>query len=339
MDIVDRIKFDAPSDDLLVWKYPSEQIRLGSQLIVNQSQESIIFKGGQALDIFGPGRHTLKTGNIPLLRKLVNMPFDDKTPFTAEIWFINKTVKRDMTWGTQSPIPVIDSTYEYPISVRAFGKWGFRIDDSRSFMTQIVGTLVSADAAKVDKYFIGEITQRFSDVLTKYFTVKKISIFEINAFLNELSSFTEEDIKQEFGRFGIEVINFNVERISIPQEEKEKIQEVLGKKMEIEQISKAKVGQAYITMRTFDTLEKVAENEGGATGGLLAGGLGLGMGLGAGIPVGKQVGSVLNMETEQNANKVDDEVEKMKKLKRMLEEGLITKEEYNKKRKQILEDI
>ena len=86
MALVDRIKFDSPSDSLLVWRFPSEKLHLGAQLIVNQSQEA---------DVFGPGTHTLSTGNIPLLTKLMKLPFGGQTPFTAEVWYVNKTVKRD----------------------------------------------------------------------------------------------------------------------------------------------------------------------------------------------------------------------------------------------------
>ncbi|WP_322176284.1 SPFH domain-containing protein [Acutalibacter caecimuris] len=92
----------------LIHKYPSEQFVLGSQLIVNQGQEALFFKGGEALDLFGPGTHTLSTGNLPLLYKLVNLPFGGKTPFSAEIYYINTTDNIDMKWGTSTPIPLED---------------------------------------------------------------------------------------------------------------------------------------------------------------------------------------------------------------------------------------
>ena len=339
MAIIDRIKFDAPSNDILIWKFPSEEIRIGSQLIVNQSQEAIFVKGGQALDIFGPGTHTLTTGNIPLIRKLINLPFGGDTPFTAEVWYVNKTVKRDLAWGTRTPIPLIDPVYNYPISVRAFGQWGIRIEDSRSFITQIVGTLKVVDSSTVEDYFIGEIIQRLSDALAKYFVDQKISIFQANSKLNDLSQFTANDIRKEFSRFGIETVNFNIERISIPEDEKKKFQEVLGKRMEIEQISQAKVGEAYTVMRTFDTLEKAAENEGGAAGALLSGGLGIGMGLGAGVQVGQKVGQAMNPQGNQTTPASDDPMTKLQKLKQMLDAGLITKEDFEAKKKNILDSI
>lgn len=344
MALIDRIKYDSPSDDSVVWKYPSEEIRLGSQLIVNESQEAIFFKGGKVLDIFGSGTHTLSSGNLPLLDKLINLPFGSKTPFSAEIWYINKTVKRDLKWGTQGPIQVIDPLYNYPVSVRAFGSWGMRIADARSFVVQIVGTQVSSmsqgyiGSERIEEYFTGEILQRLSDALAKFFVESNISIFQASSKINDLSAFIASDIGPEFQRFGIDIVNFNVERISIPEEEQKKFQEILGKRMEIEQISQAQVGQAYATMRSFDTLEKAAENEGGGAGQLLGAGLGLGIGLGAGAPIGQQIGGAMNIDPQgQGQVPGDDPMAKLQKLKQLFDGGLISQDEYDQKKKQILD--
>jgi membrane protease subunit (stomatin/prohibitin family) len=343
--LIDRIKYDAPSDDVIVWKYPHEDIKLGAQLIVNESQEAILFKGGKALDTFGPGTHTLSSGNIPLLNKIINLPFGGDTPFTAEVWYINKTVKRNLKWGTKGSIQLIDPLYNYPVSVRAFGIWGMRINDSRSFITQIIGSQSFSNSKnyigteRVEDYFIGEIVQRLQDALSKYFIHKNISAFQANAYINELSSFISNDISREFDRFGIEIVNFNIERISIPEDEMKKFQEILGKRMEIDQISQAKVGQAYTAMRTFDTLEKAAENDSTA-GGIFGAGLGLGLGVGAGVPIGQQLGEQMNINSQtQTGDDTDEIMKKMNKLKQLFNNNLITEDEYNQKRKQLLEMI
>ncbi|OGL42978.1 MAG: hypothetical protein A2161_04640 [Candidatus Schekmanbacteria bacterium RBG_13_48_7] len=339
MALLDRIKHDADSDEFLVWKFPSEEIRLGSQLIVNQSQEAIFVKGGQALDLFGPGTYSLSTGNLPILGKIVNLPFGRKTPFSAEVWFVNKTVKRDLKWGTKTPIPLIDTQFNYPVNVRSFGRWGMRVTDARTFIVQIVGSQYNATMiSKIEEYFIGEIVQRLSNALSRYFVEKNVSIFQVNARLNELSGFVESEIRAEFERFGIEIVNFNIERISIPDEDMNKFKEILGKRMEIDQISQAKVGQAYTTMRTFDTLDKAADNEGGGTGQMLGTGLGLGVGLGAGVPIGQQIGGAMNVQPIQKAPS-DDPVVKLQKLKQMLDADLITNEDFETKKKQILDSI
>jgi membrane protease subunit (stomatin/prohibitin family) len=337
MAIIDRVKYDARTDTVLVWKFPGEELRLGTQLVVNQSQEVVFVKGGQVADVFGPGTHTLSTGNLPILRKLINLPFGGKTPFTAEVWYVNKIIKRGLKWGTKGPIQIIDPLYNFPVSVRSFGQWGLRIEDSRSFVAQIVGTLQTTETDRIEEYFSGEIVQRLSDTLAKYFVETKVSVFEVSARINELSAFACKTISPEFSRFGIEIVNFNVERISIPPEEQAKFQEILGKRMEIEQISQAKVGQAYTTMRTFDTLEKAASNEGGGAGSLLGAGLGLGAGLAAGVPIGQQVGQAMNVQPQQPPP--DDPMAKLQKLKQMLDGGLISQEDFDKKKADILSKL
>ena len=304
MAIIDRIRFDAPSEEMLVWRYPGDQLRLGSQLVVNQSQEAVFVKRGEALDVFGPGTHTLSTGNLPLLHRLVNLSFGGDTSFTAEVWFVNKTVKRDLKWGTKAPIPIIDSVYNYTVNVRAYGRWGLRITDSRSFVTQMVGTLKMADTARIEEYFIIEIDQKFSDAMAEFFESEKSSVFQANAQLNELSTFTGNAVTREFQRYGIEIVNFNIERISIPEEEMEKFQELLGKRMESDQIG------------------------------------------GAGVPADQQVGQSpprppQDLPQERPKPETSDEtdalVAKLKALKKMLEDELITNEEYEAKKKEILE--
>lgn len=128
MAIIDRIKYDGNSNgsQWLIHKCPSEQFVLGSQLIVNQGQEALFFKGGEALDLFGPGTHTLSTGNLPILDKLVNLPFGGKTPFSAEVYYINKTANLDMKWGTSTPIPLEDPKYGLILNVGARGQYGIQ---------------------------------------------------------------------------------------------------------------------------------------------------------------------------------------------------------------------
>lgn len=339
MALIDRIKYDALSDEWLVWKYPKDDVRIGAQLIVNQSQEALFYKGGRALDLFGPGTHTLTTGNLPLLSSIINLPFGGETPFTAEVWFVNRHAKRDLRWGTPSPIPLIDPLYNLPVNVRAFGHWGVRVDNARTLVTQLVGTLSNLTSDRIDAYFMGEILQQLSDSLSKYFVERGVSIFHANARLNELSQVTADSVRAELGRFGLEVVNFNVERISMPDDDMRRFQEVLGKKMEIEQLSKTTPTAGYTTARTFDVLEKAAGAE-GAVGGMIASGLGIGLGLGAGVPVGQQLGQSIAASPSKNDPSSDTtSVERLRKLKTLLDAALISEDEYQSKRKQILDSL
>lgn len=332
MALIQVIKYEAEDDNIFVWKYPSDQIRLGAQLIVNEGQKAIFVKGGQALDIFEPGTFTLTTGNIPLIDKLINLPFGGDTPFAAEIWYINTTVKRDLTWGTPSPIPLMDSNLGFPVSARSFGKWGARIVDVRSFVTQIVGSQSFADATKINDYFIGEIIQSLTSNLSSAITSGQTSILQISSFLTPLSKSSADLIKMEFDKFGVELVNFNIESINIPTDELKRIQDVFAKTLEAKELSKVNVGAGFSAIKSFEVLNNAAENPSeGSIGGML----GAGIGLGAGFPLGQQMGQ--NLTTSQNAE--ESSTDKLRELKKMLDENLISEEQYNLKRDKIIEEM
>jgi membrane protease subunit (stomatin/prohibitin family) len=149
MAIIDVVKYDG-SPSVFAWKFPNIELGTWTQLIVNESQEAVLYKGGQSLDLFGPGRHTLKTANIPLLSKIINLPFGGRSPFTAEIWYINKVNTLDVKWGTPTPIQLQDPKYNVFVPLRAFGQFGIKVSDSKMFLQKLVGTLptfTSADLA------------------------------------------------------------------------------------------------------------------------------------------------------------------------------------------------
>ena len=337
MALIDVVKYDSPSDESFVWKFPSENLRIATKVVVNQSQEVLFVKGGQVLDSLEPGTHTLSTGNIPLLDKLINLPFGGNTPFTAEVWYVNKTVKRDLKWGTPSPIQIMDNTLGFPVSVRSFGKWGARIENSRSFLTQIVGSQSIADAEKINDYFTGEIVQSLSKIISTAINVNNISILQIASSLTELSKFATDMMKKEFERFGLEIVNFNIESINIPEDEMEKIQKVFEKTLEARELSKVKVGGAFNAIKTFEVLNAAADNpsDGSGVGAML----GAGIGLGAGLPLGSQLGQKLNISDSENNNENQDPAERIKKLKELFENDLITEEQFNEKRELILKEL
>lgn len=333
MALVDILKYEAPDDSIFVWKHPSNQIKIGSQLIVGEGQQAIFVKGGQALDCFDPGTHTLVTGNIPLIDKLINLPFGGDTPFSAEVWFVNTTVKRDLKWGTPSPIPLMDATLGFPVSARAFGKWGAKIDDVRSFVTQVVGTQSGASSDKIHSYFIGQIVQSFSKFLSGVIARGEASILQVSALMTELSNEASRDISDELSKFGVNLVNFNIESINIPDEEMTKIQDVFAKTLEAKELSKIEVGGAFAAVKSFEVLNNAATNQ---SDGSLGAMLGAGIGLGAGLPIGGQLGQQLNVSPDKSE---EDSTDKLRKLKALLDEGLITQEQFDAKRDQILGDL
>lgn len=284
MAIIDLVKYDG-SPDVFVWKYPEQELSTWTQLIVNESQEAILYKGGKALDLFGAGRHVLETANIPLLTALIGLPFGGKSPFTAEVWFINKTVSMDIKWGTPSPIQLQDPKYKVFLPVRSYGQFAIRIDDSRQFLTSLVGTLPYFDKEQVTNYFKGIYLTKVKDAISSYILKEGISVLEINASLEEISDYIYKKMIPEMSKYGISIVNFNINDISVPEDDSavKKLKDALAKRAEMDIL-----GYNYQQERSFDTLEGAAKNEGGL-GGMMGAGIGLGMGVGIGGPMGQQV--------------------------------------------------
>jgi membrane protease subunit (stomatin/prohibitin family) len=300
MAIVEVVKYN-DNPDVFAWKYPSEELGTWTQLIVNESQEAILFKGGKALDVFGSGRHTLETANIPILNKIINLPFGGRSPFTAEVWYINKVHSLDIKWGTASPIQLQDPKYSVFIPVRAFGQFGVRIENSKQFIIKLVGTLPIFDKTNIVKYFRGLYLTKVKDAISSYLVHKQISIMEINAYIEELSSYLQDKMQPVLEEYGIKLINFYVNDISVPEDDSavKKLKDALAKKAEMNII-----GYNYQQERSFDTLEGAAKNSGSSSN-LMGAGMGLGMGVTMGGAVGNQFGGIsknINTSAEDTKN-------------------------------------
>ena len=325
------IKCDTASDCFFVEKYQSAvpgQIDFGSQLIVNEGQEALFVKGGIAVDIYGPGTHSLASG----MSNFAGNVFGGNTPFTGEVWFINKTAKLDLPWGTPQRISLIDPQFNYPVNIGAFGLYGIRIDDSRKFYTQLVGSQSLTESSKIESYFIGEIIEKLTLILSCRFS-NGISIFQINTEIAQIADAVETEISSEFSRFGLEVVNFSIKSINIPPEDMKQIQAVMGKRMEMQQLGSVQVHQGYLTAKSMEVMQIAASNSNSTVGTFVGAAAGLGMGLGAGLPFGQQLAQGVNPPA------TDDIEQKLIKLKTMLDKGLITEEEYRSKREIIIAQL
>lgn len=280
MAIIEVVKYDGPPG-VFAWKYPNQELGTWTQLIVNESQEAILFKGGEALDSFTAGRHTLSTANIPILSNVVNLPFGGKSPFTAEIWFVNKTNSMNVKWGTSAPLQLQDPKYKLMVAVRAFGQFGVRIEDPRKFLLKLVGTLPVFDQDTLVNYFRGLLMSNINELISSYLVHKKISILEINAYVVEISKHIQGRLSSSFLDSGIELNNFYIDSINIPDDDPatQRLKEALAKKAEMDII-----GFTYQQERSFDAMEEAAGNPGNIGAGMMNAGLGLGMGFGLAGP-------------------------------------------------------
>ncbi|MDR1194156.1 MAG: SPFH domain-containing protein [Peptococcaceae bacterium] len=302
MAIFKVIKYDGPAN-VLAWKFPGTAFNTLSQLIVNESQEAVFFKGGAALDVFGAGTHTLSTNNIPLLSALVNMPFGGKSPFSAEVWFVNRLFVLDLKWGTTAPIQIQDPKYNVLLPVRTFGSFGVRISDTQRFITSLVGVSPYLDANALANYFCGILMNNISDCISSYLIVRKIGILELSAHLTEMSAEISERLSPIFGEYGVMPVNFSVMSVNVPENDKSvvSLKAALAKRAEMDII-----GYNYIQERSFNTFENAAQNEGGA-GTLIGAGLGLGMGAGIGGAVGTALGGLSPLDISESAGRKPDE--------------------------------
>lgn len=284
MAIVDVLKYNG-QPDVFAWKYPDEELGTWTQLIVNESQEAVLYKGGMVYDVFGAGTYTLETQNIPLLNKLINLPFGGKSPFSAEVWYVNKAHSLNIKWGTPSPIQLQDAKYGIIVPVRAHGSFGIQIEDSKSFLVKMVGTLGYFDEVSITKYFRGIYVTTVKDAISSYLIKKQICVLEINAYLDELSAYLREQLAPIMKEYGIKLLTFNVNDISVPEDDPAivKLRNALSKKAEMEIM-----GYNYQQERSFDTLESAASNEGGGASAFMGAGIGLGAGVGLGTAVGSE---------------------------------------------------
>lgn len=278
MAIIDRVKFDGlKSRDWLIYKHPTEDLVYGTQLIVGEGQAAIFVKSGSVCDIFNSGTYTLDAINLPILKSLVNLPFGGKTPFTAEIFFLNILSKLDMYWGTSDPIQIIDPKYYTKLRVRAFGQMGLKINDYTAFFTELIGVVNPADIIKFDvvmNYFKGILVQKIKSIIASIIINQKISALELSARLDSISQMTKDKISSEFKKYGLSVVNFFIKSINFPDEDFEEINDILKNRAEFEIMG----DNRYVTKRSFDVYDHAASNDSGMAGAFVAGNVGAGIG-------------------------------------------------------------
>ena len=300
MAIIDVVKWDgqaghaggASDDRLLAWKFPSQELSTWTQLIVNESQEAVLFRSGSLDGPFGPGRHVLKTENLPVIGALLKLPFG-RSPFTAEVWFVNKAIPLDVLWGTPEPIRLQDPVYNILIPVVAHGQYGVQIEHSRKFLVKLVGTMQEFDREKLRAYFRGLILTVAKSIIAREIVKKKVSILEISAQLTDLSQAMEVELAEKLAEFGLKLINFFVSAIDVKEDDKsiETLRSALAKRAEM-----SIVGYTYQQERSLNALEGAsgftAADHGLESGGngMAAAMVGLGVGMGAGVPLGASMG-------------------------------------------------
>lgn len=284
MALIDRLKFDFPKG-MLAYKWPSENLTVGTQLIVNESQEALFFKSGKALDLFGPGTHTLSSANLPFLHKLINLPFGGQTPFAAEVYFINKKVEFSQDWGTKTPILLIDPRYKVTIPIRGYGQYAIKIENSREFILNVVGTSPGALANSTATNMLSSpIISCIQQGLSDFMIQNKISALELPAHTMALVDHVIRILSSRYKTFGVGLVNFTIESINFdPKDESvAKLRAILDESARLEIVGEAfrKNQDFYRTERQFDVMQSASESS-SPIGSVMGAALGIGMGFGA----------------------------------------------------------
>ena len=370
------IKYEG-DNSTFIWKHPCEDFNSLTQLVVHESQEAIFFMNGQALDLFGPGRYTLETENIPRIGKLLNRTTGDTSPFHCEVYFINKTEQMSLKWGTDSKVQYIEPTYGFPLSIGASGEMSLRVADSRKLLVKLVGTESFLGQQKLVNFFRAFLMTRVKTYIAQVIKASAISIFEIDEHLTTFSESIHKLLIPDFADYGVALEQFFVTTIVKPDGDRqyEKFKELhfrqyadiaeakLQQQTELihaqtaaqkvvidsqaQATKRAQEGYTYAQERGFDVAEQVAQNE--AVGQFTNMGVGLGTMAGVGGAVGGVVGNAVNgamqAATEPPAQVVQpaDEMTvfkaKVDKLSIMKESGLITDEEFAAMKAELLKSI
>ena len=290
---LDAKTFENTDNKVLVHKVNCQDLTTHSYVIVDESQEVLFYKGGQALDLLGPGTHSLKTGHLPLVKGLIAKIFGGKTPFPITLYFIEKKRVLDLFWGTNAPVPVEDPQTGILANIRANGSMGIRVIDSRKFVLELVGQMDEITAESVRKHIKGQINTLVKSILTSTINDSGIGVLKINGHLDELSDMMSKKINARIADMGIQVVNFVLEDILLGDNDLEALQNANAEAYTMTRLSRAKKesrdieGAGYWEERKMDILESAVKNEGSGANFM---NMGVGLGVGAGV-----AGTVTNM--------------------------------------------
>jgi len=300
------------------------EIKWGAQLTVRESQVAVFFRDGKSLDVFGPGRYVLQTQNIPVVGKWVtSFGYGPTSPFRSEVYFLNMKLFPNLKWGTREPILFRDEELKM-IRLRGHGIFSIQIKDAMLFLNKVVGTNAIYHDSDIEDYLRNIVVTRLTDILGN----QKKSIFDIPKELNYLSTAVKQGLVADFDGLGLSLHDFYINSISLPPE----VQAIIDAKTSMSALGSM---DEFMKFKAAIALESAAKNPDGSA----SAGVGMGAGLGMGFMLPKMLQDAIQTGHGAQASTKESPADKIKKLKELFDIGAISKEEYEEKKKKLLEEI
>ena len=280
LEVVEHL--DRSGDEIVhrVPEHGSGEFRLGSQLIVRESQAAVFFRDGKGLDTFGPGRHTLTTANLPLLTELLSLPFGGKSPFRAEVYFVSLREFVDLKWGTPEPIAYRDADLGV-VRLRAFGTYSMQVGNPQLFVNKAVGSQGLFNTGQVQTFLRSAIVATLADILGENLK----SLFDLPQQYEELGAALRVKSRHAFASLGLDLHTLFVNAITPPDD----VQKAIDERSSLGAIGTANM-QAYLQYKTAQALGDAAKGQSGGDAGAAATGMGLGVGAGLGMLIPQMIG-------------------------------------------------
>jgi membrane protease subunit (stomatin/prohibitin family) len=263
--IIDFVEWRPGNDPLYAWRFPETNLSTLTQLIVNESQEAVLFSKGRLAGKFGPGKHTLNTENLPLLRNFFGIPFGSNNPFTAEVWFVNRLMPLNIDWRADAML-YHDPDYQTMVPLLAKGRYGLRVADAERFLVKLVGTAENFTAEKLTDDFRGLLVSRTKSILLQFMQARRIGIKSISAHLDALSEVLKASMVSFWEEFGFSLPGFYITSVEIDstQPDGERILEAMSR-----QSAQVIGGYSWQQSQAFEIAGKAVENNAGRNTGLL----------------------------------------------------------------------
>jgi membrane protease subunit (stomatin/prohibitin family) len=318
------IQWENPDPAQLIyrWSETGDEIKNASKLIVGPGQGCIFVYEGKVQDVWDKeGIYEVRTANIPFLTTIIKFMQAFQSEHKIGLFYYRTTNITDCKWGTPSPIKYLDPVYKFPVGLRARGNYTFRITDPKLFFAGFVGTRDSFQKDDIKDVVSARLLQPMGD----YFAESGFGYNQIDAKREELAQGITGKIREDFGKFGFELTDFRIEGTDFDDETKKRVDRIAD--VSADAIAASAAGVSYEKLQQLDALKSAAQNPG--TAGTMVG-MGVGMGFGQGM-AGVAAGG-----TQQSAPAPEDAGAKLKKLKEMLDAGLITAQDFEEKKKAML---